>query len=201
MTLFDGQGRRSYLSREQEAALSTRLSERLMRDRGEMAACIAATRAVIYAHSGCLKLLHCLGFEYRRPESLPAGPGRPPLSRPITRCGAAWRRTRRSASPMPCTRNASPARPMAGSGRATRGVEANLGTPAPQPPRRAQAGKLTLPPVAAERVDAASTIALLEKLEASNPGNKQIHVIADNARHHHARLVRLRPDQPSSVPS
>ena len=39
-----------------------------------------------------------------------------------------------------------------------------------------------MPPVAAERVDAASTIALLEKLEASNPGNKRIHVIADNAR-------------------
>ncbi len=41
-----------------------------------------------------------------------------------------------------------------------------------------------MPPVAAERVDAASTIALLEKLKASNPGNKRIHVIADNARHH-----------------
>ena len=72
MTLFDGQGRCGYLSREQGAALSTRLSERLMRDRGEVAACIAATWAVIYAHSGCLKLLHRLGFEYRRPESLPA---------------------------------------------------------------------------------------------------------------------------------
>ncbi len=36
----------------------------------------------------------------------------------------------------------------------------------------------------------ASTIALLEKLEAGNPGNKRIHVIADNARDHHACLVR-----------
>ena len=72
MTLFDGQGRRGYLSREQEAALSTRLSERLMHDRGEVAACIAATWAVIYGRSGCLKLLRRLGFEYKRPESLPA---------------------------------------------------------------------------------------------------------------------------------
>ena len=49
--------------------------------------------------------------------------------------------------------------------------------------------------VAAERVDAASTSALLEKLEASNPGNKRIHVIADNARYHHARLIRHWPEQ------
>ena len=43
-----------------------------MRDRGEVAACIAATWAVIYGRSGCLKLLHRLGFGYKRPESLPA---------------------------------------------------------------------------------------------------------------------------------
>ena len=52
-----------------------------------------------------------------------------------------------------------------------------------------------MPPVAAERVDAASTIVLLDKLEAGNPGNKRIHVIADNARHHHARLVRHWPER------
>ncbi len=43
-----------------------------MRDRGEVAACIVATWAVIYARSGFLKLLHRLSFEYKRPESLPA---------------------------------------------------------------------------------------------------------------------------------
>ena len=55
--------------------------------------------------------------------------------------------------------------------------------------------KTDLAPVAAERVDAASTIALPEKLEAGNPGNKRVHVIADNARYHHARLVQLRPER------
>ncbi len=63
MMLFDGQGRCGYLGRWQETALSTWLSERLMRDRGEVAACIAATWAVIYGRSGCLKLPHHLGFE------------------------------------------------------------------------------------------------------------------------------------------
>ena len=53
------------------------------------------------------------------------------------------------------------------------------------------------PLVEAERIDAASTIALLAKLEASNPGKRRIHVIVDNARYHHARVVRRwleRPD-------
>ena len=46
------------------------------------------------------------------------------------------------------------------------------------------------PLVEAERIDAASTIALLAKLEAGNPGKRRIYVIADNARYHHARVVR-----------
>ncbi len=53
------------------------------------------------------------------------------------------------------------------------------------------------PLVEAERIDAASTIALLAKLEASNPGKRRIHVIADNARYHHAHVARQwleRPD-------
>ena len=53
------------------------------------------------------------------------------------------------------------------------------------------------PLLEAERIDAASTIALLAKLEASNPGKRRIYVIADNARYHHARVVRQwleRPD-------
>ena len=53
------------------------------------------------------------------------------------------------------------------------------------------------PLVEAERIDAASTIALLAKLEASNPGKRRIYVIVDNARYHHARVVRQwleRPD-------
>ena len=123
MTVFDWKGRSGYLSRERMAELSARLGERLMRDSGEVAAYIAARWGVVYGHSGCLALLHRLGFEYKRPESLPA-----------------------------------------------RSDEAR---------------------------QAASTIALLAKLEASNPGKRRIYVIADNARYHHARVVRQwleRPD-------
>ena len=72
MTVFDWKGRSGDLSRERMAELSARLGERLMRDSGEVAAYIAARWGVVYGHSGCVALLHRLGFEYKRPESLPA---------------------------------------------------------------------------------------------------------------------------------
>ena len=72
MTVFDWKGRSGDLSRERMAELSARLGERLMRDSGEVAAYITARWGVVYSPSGCVALLHRLGFEYKRPESLPA---------------------------------------------------------------------------------------------------------------------------------
>ena len=72
MTTFDWHGRSGHLSREQEAELLAHLGDPLCRDSSEVAAYIAARWGVVYSHSGGLKLLHRLGFEYRRPESLPA---------------------------------------------------------------------------------------------------------------------------------
>ena len=72
MTVFDWKGRSGDLSRERMAELSARLGEQLMRDSGEVAAYIAARWGVVYSPSGCVALLHRLGFEYKRPESLPA---------------------------------------------------------------------------------------------------------------------------------
>jgi hypothetical protein len=42
-----------------------------------------------------------------------------------------------------------------------------------------------------ETVDAASTIQLLESIEALYPTLVLIHVFLDNARYHHARLARF----------
>jgi hypothetical protein len=44
--------------------------------------------------------------------------------------------------------------------------------------------------IEAETVDAASTIRLLESIEALYPMLVLIHVFLDNARYHHAKLVR-----------
>ena len=123
MTLFDWHGRSGHLSREQEAELSAHLSQRLYRDTGEVAAHIKATYGVIYSHSGCIKVMHRLGFEYKRPKSLPAQADEAEQAAFIEAyesCSTAWPPTRWSTSPMRCTRNSSPAQSMAGSRRATK---------------------------------------------------------------------------------
>ena len=71
MTVFDWKGRSGYLSRERMAELSARLGERLMRDSSEVAAYIAASWGVVYGHSGCVALLHRLGFEWELYTKVP----------------------------------------------------------------------------------------------------------------------------------
>ena len=155
----------------------------------------------VYGHSGCVALLPRLGFEYKRPESLPARSdeaksGRLHLAiRPIAqRVGR-----RRGRLLTDAVHPKYPSRPAHGwvrkgdkvalrrtSGRQRLNLHAALNLET-----------FHCPLVEAERIDAASTIALLAKLEASNPGKRRIYVIADNARYHHARVVRQwleRPD-------
>ena len=52
------------------------------------------------------------------------------------------------------------------------------------------------PLVEAERINAASTIALFEKLEATNADKWRIYVIVDNACYHKAHLVRQWLERP-----
>lgn len=71
MTLFDWHGRHGHLGEMQEAELSEHLASRVYRDVGEVRAHIVLTYGTAYSHSGCIKLMHRLGFECKRPKSLP----------------------------------------------------------------------------------------------------------------------------------
>ncbi len=201
MKVFDWKGRSGDLSREQMAELSARLGEQLMRDSGEVAAYIAARWGVVYSPSGCVALLHRLGFEYKRPESLPARSDEAKQAAFISRYdqllnGLAADEVVYFADAVHPEYQSRPAH-----GWVRKGDKVAL---------RRTSGRQRLnlhaalnlenfhgPLVEAERIDAASTIALLAKLEASNPGKRRIYVIVDNARYHHARVVRQwleRPD-------
>ena len=131
------------------AALSTRLSERLMRDRGEVAACIAATRAVIYGRSGCLKLPHRPASNTSARKACRLGPMR--LRQAAFIATHDPLRGGLAADEAVCFADAvypeCQSRPAHGWPRKDDkgSLEADLGAPAPQPPRRAQPGKLTLP--------------------------------------------------------
>jgi transposase len=69
---FDGwKGGQSRMTQAQEVALCAWLEARCCRSMVEIRAHIAAECGLNYSHSGCIKILARLGFEYRRPKTLP----------------------------------------------------------------------------------------------------------------------------------
>lgn len=194
MTLFDWHGRPGHLSGAQEAGLTVHLGERLYRDTGEVAAHIKAAYGVAYSHSGCIKLMHRLGFEYKRPESLPAQADEAKQAEFIE----AYDKLLNGLADDEAVYFVDAVHPQYQSRPAHGWVKKGDKVALRRTSGRKRInlhGALNLenfhcPLVQAERINAASTIALFEKLEASNPGKRRIHVFADNARYHHAVLVR-----------
>ncbi len=172
-----------------------------MRDSGEVAAYIAARWGVVYSPSGCLALRHRLGFEYKLPESLPARADEAKQAAFISRYdqllnGLAADEVVYFADAVHPEYQSRPAH-----GWVRKGDKVALRRTSGRQRLNLHAAlnleNFHCPLVEAERIDAASTIALLAKLEASNPGKRRIYVIVDNARYHHARVVRQwleRPD-------
>ena len=69
---LDGwQGGQSRMTAGQESELSTWIEDRFCRSANEIRTHIKAEFGLCYCHSGCLKLLRRLGFEYRKPKALP----------------------------------------------------------------------------------------------------------------------------------
>ncbi len=194
LTLFDWHGRPGHLNKAQESELSAHLSDRLYRDTGEVAAHIRATYGVSYSHSGCIKLMHRLGFEYKRPESLPAQADEAKQAAFIE----AYDKLLRGLADDEAVYFVDAVHPEYQSrpahGWVPKGDKVALRRTTGRK-RINLHGALNLenfdcPLVQAEKINAASTIALFEKLEARNPDKRWIHVFADNARYHHAVLVR-----------
>ncbi len=187
-------GGKSRLTQDQETALADWLEQRLSRSTVEIRAYVAAEFSVQYSHSGCLKLLHRLGFEYRKPKALPRVAdeaaqrafidfyevlvNKLPADEAVyfadavhpeyqTRPAFGW--VRRGSRPAVKT--------TAGRGRVNiHGAICleNFDTPFVEP--------LT--------VDGDSAVKLLAKIETNNPTKSKIHVIWDNASYHKCEKVR-----------
>ena len=69
---FGWKGGAGKLSRCQEAELVATLSGRLWPSTAAVIAHIEARYGMVYSKAGAIKLLHRLGFDYRRPKGLPA---------------------------------------------------------------------------------------------------------------------------------
>lgn len=194
LALDSWQGGQSRMTRAQEAALCAWLEARFCRSTAEIRAHISAEFGLGYSHSGCIKLLARLGFEYRKPRPLPRVASAQKQAEFIalyealmndlhaneavyfadavhpeyqTKPAFGWVKT-----------GSNPAvKTTAGRGRVNIHGAVNLET-------------FDAPFVEPATVDGVSAAQLLAKIEARNPDKRVIHVIWDNAAYHKGPDVR-----------
>lgn len=178
----------------QQEQLKAWLSQRFCRSSAQIGAWIQAQFGVVYSRSGLGKLLGRLGFDYRKPTPVPA-------------IGDEAAQRRFIADYEACLNQQGPAdrvyfvdavhpeyqsRPAFGWGVRGEPVAVRQ-TPGRQ--RMNLHGALCLEDfslvlVESLRIDAASTLTVLQRLQSRHPGHGLIHVFLDNARYHHARALR-----------
>lgn len=182
------------MTQAQETALCAWLQVRFCRSTVEIRAHLAAECGLNYSHSGCIKLLARLGFEYRKPKPLP----RVASAEKQTAFIAFYERLMRELPADEAVYFADAVHPeyqtkpafgwvkvgsnpavlsTAGRGRVNIHGAVNLET-------------FDAPFVEPTTVDGVSAVQLLTKIEERNPDKRIIHVIWDNAAYHKGPDVR-----------
>ena len=190
----DWQGGQSRMTAAQEAALIAWLEGRVCRSVAEVRAYIAAEFGIHYAHSGCVKLLRRLGFEYRKPKAVPRVADPEEQAEFI----AFYTQLIKYLQPDEAIYFADAVHPEHQSkpafGWFKKGSNPALKTTA-RPERVNIHAALNLenfdtPLVAPATVNGTSAAQLLAKIEARNPKKRKIYVIWDNAAYHKSPEVR-----------
>jgi len=194
LVVFHHLGRRSHLTRAQEAALFAWVRTTLPRNTRTIGAWIAETYDVAYSHAGLIALLHRLDLAYRKPDLVARklDPARQKAfiedyDRLMRRLGEdeavvfvdavhPTHQVRAAGCWAPKDERVA-IEPNSGRERLNIHGAVDLET-----------GKTQMLDVPV--VDARSTILLLMAILAAHPTMRMIHVFLDNARYHHARLVR-----------
>src|SRR5208337_715136 len=191
----------SRLSTEQEEALKTYVASALPRTTRQIGAFIEREFGVVYeSRAGLIALLHRLGLEYRKPEVI----GRKLDAEKQQAFIEAYEKLRNALGPDEAVLFVDAVHPT----HAARPVgcwapkEENLAIEQTSGRQRInihgaidlETGQTRM--IEAETIDATSTIRLLEALEALYPLLAMIHVYLDNARYHHAKLVKAWLAQP-----
>jgi len=195
LTSFDMGGSAGFLSAAQEEALKAFVGATLPRSTREVGAFIAREFGLVYeSRSGLIALLHRLGLEYHKPNVIPRKLDEDKQKAFI----ADYEKTMNSLAndevvvfadavhPTHATRPAGCWAPKEDklaieqtSGRERINIHGAINL---------ESGETRM--IDVQTVDAASTITLLETLEALYPLMALIHVFLDNARYHHAKLVQ-----------
>jgi transposase len=195
LTRFESGGSASYLSQAQEEELKSWIAATLPRSTRQVGAYIEQEFGVVYeSRAGLIALLHRLGLEYSKPETI----GRKLDVQKQKAFIDAYENLLNSLGPdeavlfMDAVHPTHAARPSGcwapakenlaieqTSGRQRLNIHGAIDL---------ETGKTAM--IDVETVDAASTIRLLQAIEAMYPLLAMIHVFLDNARYHHAVLVQ-----------
>jgi transposase len=195
LTRFESGGSASYLSQAQEEELKSWIAATLPRSTRQVGAYIEQEFGVVYeSRAGLIALLHRLGLEYSKPETI----GRKLDVQKQKAFIEAYENLLNSLGPdeavlfMDAVHPTHAARPSGcwapakenlaieqTSGRQRLNIHGAIDL---------ETGKTAM--IDVETVDAASTIRLLQAIEAMYPLLAMIHVFLDNARYHHAVLVQ-----------
>jgi len=194
LVVFDAGGSESHLTRQQESELVDWVRANVPRTSHVIGAWIAATWGVEYSHAGLLALLHRLKLAYRKPEVVPRKLDPAKQKAFIEDYEALLRRLGNDEAvvfgdavhPTHQTRAVGcwapeddPVVLEQTSGRERINIHGAIDL---------ETGKTQMLEVPV--VDAKSTILLLTAILAAYPTLRMIHVFLDNARYHHAKLVR-----------
>jgi transposase len=195
LTSFDVGGSAGFLSVAQEEALKAFVGATLPRSTRQVGAFIAREFGLVYeSRSGLIALLHRLGLEYHKPEVIPRKLDEAKQKEFIESYDKLLNSLGNDevvvfADAVHPTHAARPAgcwAPKADnlaieqtSGRERINIHGAIDL---------ESGQTRM--IDVQTVDAASTITLLEALEALYPLMMLIHVFLDNARYHHAKLVQ-----------
>jgi len=194
LSTFDWQGGQSQLSQAEEQQLMVWLRQEPCRDTGEVRAHISQQYDKHYSHSGCIKLMHRLGFEYIKPKRVPALADEQKQREFIEN----YQQLQMDLPPNAAVYFGDAVHPEHQSkpahGWFFKGEKVALKSSSGRQ-RVNIHGAINLENfdfsfVESVTVDADSTIALLQKIEVANRSKTAIYVFLDNARYHHAKAVK-----------
>jgi len=191
---FDWRGGTSRMSAAEEADLCAHFSRTMPRNTHEVRDYIRRIHGYDFSRSGAIKLMHRLGFVYRRPALLPAEADEDKQRDFIERYEALQRHLPDDeviyfVDAVHPEHQSRPAHGWIRKGEKV-ALKRNSGRKRVNLHGAVNLENFHCPVVEADRINADSTIALFEKLEAENAEKSCIHVILDNARYHHARAVK-----------
>lgn len=194
LSTFDWQGGQSFLTKAQEQQLTTYIKDKAYCSTRPIRAYIKQAFGVEYAHSGCLKLLHRLGFDYKKPQTV-AGHSDVAAQEKFIKDYNSLANNMADDEAIYFADAVHPehqSRPSYGWFLASEKVALKTNS---NRQRLNLHGAINLETgqfhsVDALTINAETTRQLLMKIEAANPDKSKIHIFLDNARYHHAKVLK-----------